>query len=147
MSTVGDKGPTPHFIVWQTRGPRSVAQRGSWLSGPWAWSWGPAAPALPRELQRAALSIEGPARTAESPVSRDFNCFLPDTPMPRSRKPWPTGALVAFGPGADKGKRWETSIESQLSHFRTSVTVVTSRPKCPHRKEGADQHGRWGNAL
>lgn len=54
-----------------------MAQKGSWLSRPQAGSRGPPSPNPARLLQRAALSIVGPACTAETLASSHLAWPLP----------------------------------------------------------------------
>lgn len=121
-------------------------------------AWGPGGPDLAWLLRTAALSIVGPARTAETrPAGSSSH------PLPVSKTP--TGSPLASNPGA--GKRGGPQKAGGLGlnpgsasmhcvafggsqPLGTSDTAGTRGPKCPrwmlHRNEGDNEHRRWKNA-
>lgn len=125
LGAVGDQGPTPHFIVWQT--PDLVFCGTKWQlaqQAPGSESGGPWSPGPAGFLRRAALSIVSPARTAETLAGSHMALPLPgpcpEAPLTNPRRVRacdgvPTGCQSRESGSLQKAG-WRSGLESRLSH-------------------------------
>ena len=125
LGAVGDQGPTPHFIVWQTPDPvfcgtkRQLAQQALGRE-----SGGPRSPGPAGFLRRAALSIVSPARTAETLASSHMALPLPgpcpEAALTNTRWGWACDGVPTSCQSRERGNLrkvgWRPGFEFRLSH-------------------------------
>ena len=125
LGAVGDQGPTPHFIVWQTPDPvfcgtkQQLAQQALGRE-----SGGPRSPGPAGFLRRAALSIVSPARTAETLASSHMALPLPgpcpEAALTNTRWGWACDGVPTSCQSRERGNLrkvgWRPGFEFRLSH-------------------------------